>query len=104
MTDGPAEDNALPIPPPFMWDCQECVRWLCRLARKWGAPEGCFWEQLQVARHIAEVHPERVPPQHLDGCELCLGYSRRNDGDVTLVWAQHRARGLFMPPSLARLL
>ncbi|WP_171075799.1 hypothetical protein [Streptomyces sp. YIM 121038] len=57
-----------------------------------------------MARHIAEVHPERVPPQHLDGCELCLGYSRRNDGDVTLVWAQHRARGLFMPPSLARLL
>lgn len=93
-----------PVPPPFMWACRECVRGLLRLARFWDDPEGCFWEQLQVARHIAADHPGTVPPQHLDDCELCREYARRDDGDAALVWAQHRARDLFMPPSLARLL
>ncbi|MEU5136679.1 hypothetical protein [Streptomyces californicus] len=92
------------MPPPFMWGCPECVRWLLRLARKWAAPEGCFWEQLQTARHIAEGHPGDVPAQHLDDCALCPHYARRKDGDAGLVWAQHRARDLFMPPSLARLM
>ncbi|MEV7205701.1 MULTISPECIES: hypothetical protein [unclassified Streptomyces] len=93
-----------PVPPPFMWACRECTRWLLRLARTWDDPEGCFWEQLQTARHIAEAHPDDVPPQHLDDCELCPDYARRGDADAAGVWAQHRARDLFMPPSIARLL
>lgn len=91
-----------PIPPPFMWACRECVRWLLRLARFWNDPDGCLWEQLQTARHIAADHPEDVPPEHPDGCELCPDYASRDDGDAALVWAQHRARDLFMPPSIAR--
>ncbi|MFE9098725.1 hypothetical protein [Streptomyces sp. NPDC007264] len=104
MYEEPGEFVERPVPPPFMFACPDCVRWLLRLARTWDAPEGCFWEQLQVARHIAQGHPEDVPPQHLDDCELCVGYARRDDGDAALVWAQHRARDLFMPPSIARLL
>lgn len=93
-----------PVPPPFMWACPECVKWLLRLARTWDEPEGCFWEQLQVAGHIAETHPADVPAQHLDDCELCPEYARRDDDDSAGVWAQHRARDHFMPPSLARML
>ncbi|WP_328361346.1 hypothetical protein OG800_26345 [Streptomyces sp. NBC_00445] len=104
MVEEPREIGERPVPPPFMWGCRECARWLLRLARQWDAPEGCFWEQLQVARHIAEAHPADVPPQHLDDCELCPHYASREDGDAALVWAQHRARELFMPPSIARLL
>ncbi|MFJ1731455.1 hypothetical protein [Streptomyces sp. NPDC088254] len=102
MCEEPVEER--PLPPPFMWACVECAWFLLRLAQKWDDPEGCFWEQLQTARHIAASHPAEVPHQHLDGCELCPGYARRDDGDVALVWAQHRARDLFMPPSLARLM
>ncbi|MFE5395750.1 hypothetical protein ACFQ9U_14425 [Streptomyces sp. NPDC056568] len=98
------ETDERPIPPPFMWACDQCVRWLRRLALKWDDPEGCFWEQLRTAEHIAKDHPADVPAQHLDGCELCPYYARRDDGDAGLVWAQHRARGLFMPASLARLM
>jgi len=102
MAAEPPKGTERPIPPPFMWGCSECVQWLWRLARRWDSPEGCFWEQLQVARHIAEAHPEDVPPQHLDGCELCPHYERRTDADAALAWSQHRARDLFMPPSSAR--
>ncbi|GAA5056517.1 hypothetical protein [Streptomyces similanensis] len=91
-----------PLPPPFMWACPECVRLLLELAEWWDKSEDCFWEQLQLARHIADVHPRQVPAQHLDGCDLCPVYARRDDGDAGQVWAQHRARDLFMPPTLAR--
>lgn len=102
MWEEPAPER--PVPPPFMWACPGCVKWLLRLARTWDEPEGCFWEQLQVARHIAETHPADVPAQHLDDCELCPEYARRDDDDSAGVWAQHRARDHFMPPSLARML
>ncbi|MFJ5999677.1 hypothetical protein [Streptomyces sp. NPDC092370] len=102
MIGEPVEE--LPLPPPFMWSCIACELFLLRLARKWDDPAGCFWEQLETARHIVESHPGEVPPQHLDGCELCPEYARRGDDHAADVWAQHRARDLFMPPSLARLL
>jgi hypothetical protein len=102
MCEEPTEER--PVPPPFMWACQECALLLLWLAIQWDSPEGCFWQQLQTARHIAEAHPEDVPAQHLEGCELCPEYARRNDDDAAGVWAQHRARDLFMPPTLARLL
>lgn len=102
MWDGPAPER--PVPPPFMWECRECIRRLLCLADEWGGPAGCLWEQLQVARHIAEAHPENVPYRHLDGCELCPYYADRPDADAADMWAQHRARDLFMPSSLARLI
>ncbi|MFD4573514.1 hypothetical protein ACFWNK_13665 [Streptomyces sp. NPDC058417] len=92
-----------PVPPPFMWGCGACVRSLLRLAGAWGAPGGCFWEQVQVARHLAEAHPDAVPAPHLEGCGVCPEYALRPDADAD-VWAQHRARDLFLPPSVARLL
>ncbi|TBO59211.1 hypothetical protein EYS09_13265 [Streptomyces kasugaensis] len=104
MAEEPREVGDRPVPPPFMWGCPECARWLLRLGRQWDAPEGCFWEQLHVARHITAAHPDDVPPQHLDGCDLCPYYARRKDDAAALMWAQHRARDLFMPPSIARLI
>lgn len=87
-----------------MWSCPECIRRLACLAQEWGGPDGCLWEQLQVARHIADAHPEDVPAQHLDGCELCPYYADLKDDAAAGLWAQHRARGLFMPDELARLI
>jgi hypothetical protein len=104
MVEGEGEVGERPIPPPFMWSCLACEWFLLRLAKKWDAPDGCFWEQLQTARHIAESHPADVPAQHLEDCELCPEYATRDDDEVALVWAQHRARGLFLPPLIARLL
>lgn len=100
----PGEVGERPLPPPFMWACAECTTRLRRLAEMWAASEGCLWEQLQVARHIAEAHPEEVPPPHLDDCELCPSYARDAVGDPGGVWAEHRTRDLFMPPGIARLL
>ncbi|MFE6764338.1 hypothetical protein [Streptomyces sp. NPDC057689] len=108
----PVEDDGRPIPPPFMWACAECSIWLLRLARKWTSSDewdgvtdddGCLTEQLALAAHIAGAHPEDVPPQHLDDCELCPHYAKDPD-HAGRVWAEHRARGHFMPPSHARLL
>jgi hypothetical protein len=103
MVEEPGEVPQLPVPPPFMWECPQCTRLLRQLDRAWDNPEGCFWEQLTVARHVAKEHPEDVPAPHLDHCELCPEYARRQDDDLTDVWVQHRARDLFMPSSIARL-
>lgn len=96
---GPTE---LPLPAPCLWGCPECVRLLLALADAWA--DDCFWEQLQTARHIVEAHPECVPAQHLNRCKLCPQYASRADDDAARVWAQHRARDLFMPPEVARML
>ncbi|MGE9695904.1 hypothetical protein ACQKFA_19305 [Streptomyces sp. CH6] len=87
-----------------MWACPECTKRLRRLAEMWAAPEGCLWEQLQVARHIAEAHPDEVPAPHPDDCGLCPSYARRDVDDRAGVWAEHLTRDLFMPSEIARLL
>lgn len=91
----------LPIPPPFMWACPGCASLLDVLHEVWDNPEDdCFWEQVSLACHIANTHPEEIPAPHPD-CYLCETYSSRPD-DKGLVWAQHRARDFFLPPSIAR--
>ncbi|SHI69273.1 hypothetical protein [Streptomyces sp. 3214.6] len=100
----PTDDRTLPPPAPFMFGCDECVRLLRAFGEMVAADAGCFYEQLAVAAHVAEDHPDEVPPPHTDNCDLCPTYAARADGDPGGLWAQHRARYLFLPEAVARLL
>lgn len=93
-----------PVPPPFMFGCQDCVDLLLALKEAVDSPEGCLYEQIDVAAHIVVEHSDQVPEPHTRGCEHCPSYARRSSGDPGGLWAQHRARDLFMPESAARLL
>jgi len=99
----PTDDRTLPPPAPFMWACDECVRLLRAFGNKVTADAGCFYEQLALARHIVEDHPDQVPAPHTRNCDRCPRYASRraDDGDL---WAEHRARDLFLPEVVARLL
>ncbi|NMO33711.1 hypothetical protein HG826_08960 [Streptomyces sp. GMY01] len=98
-------EEGLPLPPPFMFACGDCAELLAALVRKVTADAGCFSEQLAVAVHVADAHLEDVPPPHAD-CAICTGYQERADAhaDVQRHWAEHRARDLFLPKDVARLL
>ncbi|SED83572.1 hypothetical protein SAMN04490357_6004 [Streptomyces misionensis] len=95
------EDNALPVPAPFMFTCDGCWQRLVLLAKKVRADADCFAEQVYLARHVSAEHPDEVPPPHTD-CPLCPKYAEFPDDTGT--WAQHRARDLFLPDDVARLL
>lgn len=95
-------DQPLPVPPPFTFGCDACTELLCRFGEKVRADAGCMAEQLLVAAHIAEEHPQAVPPPHGHGCDQCTRYAKHPQ-DAQL-WAEHRARFLFLPEPIARLL
>ncbi|MGW4319807.1 hypothetical protein ACWEMW_11485 [Streptomyces sp. NPDC004684] len=99
------ETSPWPVPPPFMWRCARCTDLLKKLITRSSAGPGCFSEQLAVAVHVADAHLEDVPPPHAD-CAICVGYQERADAhaDVQRHWAEHRARDLFLPEDVARLL
>ena len=96
------DDQPLPVPPPFMFACDECARLLRDLGEKVTADAGCFTEQLVVAYHIVAAHPSEVPAPHTSGCDLCPGYAQRPE--AAQQWEEHRARDLFLPEAIARLL
>ncbi|MFH8337720.1 hypothetical protein [Streptomyces sp. AM6-12] len=96
------EGNELPVPMPFMFTCDGCWQLLVLLARKVAADAGCFAEQINVARHIATEHPDEVPEPHGDDCPLCPKYAKLPEPADR--WAEHRARDLFLPEGVARLL
>ncbi|MFM9464175.1 hypothetical protein ACKI1K_15160 [Streptomyces scabiei] len=62
---------------------------------------GSFLLQLHLAKHLVSEHPEEVPAAHSDGCELCTVYIAKEDEQLA---AEHRARDLFMPREVARLM
>ncbi len=80
-----SEDNALPVPAPFMFTCTGCWQLLVLLAEKVWADAGCFAEQINLARHIAAEHPGEVPPWpsccrralHQPGRSTCRAAERR---------------------------
>jgi hypothetical protein len=86
----------------FMWNCKECRTTANALLDVWESPglAGCFLPQLLLAKHIVSEHPEEVPAVHSDGCELCAVYIAPEDAQLS---AEHRARDLFMPREVARL-
>lgn len=100
----PTDDRTLPPPAPFMWACEECVRLLRVFGEKVAADAGCFTEQLLVARHIVADHPDEVPAPHTRNCDRCPGYASRDNDACGDLWAEHRARDLFLPEAIARLL
>ncbi|WP_217166721.1 hypothetical protein [Streptomyces sp. AC512_CC834] len=99
-----------PVPPPFMWACEGCAELLWLLAPAYTADEADPGRdhvarlQLTLSRHLVDEHPAEVPEPHADGCPLCETYARRADAPVEKLWAEHRARGLFLPAVAARLL
>lgn len=97
-----APDDQPPVPPPFMFACDMCTELLRNFGHQVRADAGCFTEQLLVAKHIAEEHPDAVPESHADECDLCPRYAGRPE-DAQL-WAEHRARDLFLPEPIARLM
>lgn len=98
------EVEPLPPPAPFMWGCDECTKLLKAFGEKVAADAGCFYEQLAIARHIVEEHPDQVPAPHTRNCDSCPRYADHDDGDPGGPWAEHRARDLFLPEAVARLL
>ncbi|MEV6742516.1 hypothetical protein AB0N14_38915 [Streptomyces sp. NPDC051104] len=90
-----------PEPAPFMEQCTECADLLERFLVRIILDVGCHSEALLFSRHIAESHPEDLPGPHTDGCSTCQRYAERDEKDL---WAVHRARGLFLPAPIARLM
>ncbi|MFF8406876.1 hypothetical protein ACF06P_35275 [Streptomyces sp. NPDC015684] len=98
----PTDDEVLPVPPPFTFGCDDCTKLLLALAGKVNADADCFAEQLAVAKHIAAAHPDDVPEPHTRGCDQCPKFRRLPD--AADAWAEHRARDLFLPEGVARLM
>ncbi|OWA03810.1 hypothetical protein B9W62_26450 [Streptomyces sp. CS113] len=102
--------NDWPVPPPFLWAGEQCseLLWLC--ASAYTADESdpgrdhAARLQVTLSRHVADEHPADVPEPHTDDCPQRESYSRRADVRDEKLWAEHRARGLFLPPVAARLL
>ncbi|MFH8528095.1 hypothetical protein ACH4GE_06670 [Streptomyces tendae] len=99
-----------PVPPPFMWACEQCAELLYLFAPAYTADEAdpgrdhAARLQVTLSRHLADEHSDEVPEPHSDGCPLCASYARAADPRDAVLWAEHRARGLFLPPAAARLL
>ncbi|MFJ6985081.1 MULTISPECIES: hypothetical protein [unclassified Streptomyces] len=100
---GPHHDRRPTDPAALHSACGTCTSLLRDLANAFAAPPGGWVEQLVVARHIAAEHPDEVPPAHLEGCEICPQYARADSGTAPY-WAEHRARELYLPERIARLL
>jgi hypothetical protein len=90
-----------------MGTCEQCRKWLDALiddvvqAVLGHGYHGYVCGQQALARHIAIDHPAEVPGPH-DGCEACAGYAAA--GSAEDLWREHRARSLFLPEDIARLL
>ena len=94
-----------PTPPPFLQYCTVCISCVAMLevAHAERDAETCYLRhyRVELALHIAVVHPDDVPGRH-DDCRICDHLSR-SDADERVVRA-HQAGSLFLPPRLARLL
>ncbi len=98
----------LPVPPPFMWACPRCTALLVDLADAFGMLafsdlyEGALRCQMMLASHLAHEHLVEVPEPHED-CERCDFYRKCTGSQgIDDLWAEHRARDLFLPASVAR--
>lgn len=93
-----------------MWTCQRCAELLGSLVEAFTASvhhdldDGALRHQITLATHIAGAHCDEIPPAHAD-CQLCDFYQKQAQSQgFDDLWAEHRARDLFLPPSVARLL
>ncbi|MCS0602674.1 hypothetical protein NX794_15855 [Streptomyces sp. LP11] len=70
--DGPDDASVsleLPVPPPFMFGCLECVTVMTTLAERLRVDTNCFVARAAVSRHIVAAHPEAIPPPHTHDCD-----------------------------------
>ncbi|WP_078901647.1 hypothetical protein [Actinacidiphila yeochonensis] len=103
-----------PLPPVWMWECRDCVVLYKAMKR---APEivdaarrelgpgvdcdpmdSILSTQIRLAEHIAARHPDDVPAVD-EACATCVS----DVGDARLpasLVLRHRARHLFVPPSI----
>jgi hypothetical protein len=107
-----------PLPPSWMWGCQECVELYRAMKRapevadavraEYGPTVDCdpmdtvVTTQIRLARHIATDHTEEIPAVDRT-CERCVA-DRDTPELPTVLVLEHRARHLFAPPSIAGLL
>lgn len=102
--------DLLPVPPPFMWNCPRCSHLLVDLADSITMSaeselyDGALRCQMVLAGHLAAEHPGEIPGAH-EGCERCAYYATQPDGRcIDDLWLEHRARDLFLPADVARLM
>jgi hypothetical protein len=107
MADQP-KPLVLQTPPSFMRTCPQCAELLDALIEAFVQAlmdsfyDGALRVQIALARHLADVHPDALPPPHSDGCESCARFQQRDGDDV--FWREHLALGLFLPDEIARLM
>ncbi|MFI5524173.1 hypothetical protein [Streptomyces platensis] len=115
-SDVPGADE-WPLPPPWMWSCQECTELykamkrapeVVNAAQEEGEPgvdydplDTVVSTQIRLARHIATHHASDVPAID-QACERCTSDESRQMPAVLVL--EHRARHVFAPPSIAGLL
>ncbi len=106
-----------PLPPSWMWNCQECAALykamkrapeVVNAARKAGRPgidhdpmDSVLTTQIRLARHLATRHTEDVPPPD-PACARCVSDEKEGTMPETLV-LEHRSRHLFAPPAIVGL-
>lgn len=107
-----------PVPPHWMWGCQECVdlyRAMKRApqvvdaARKAGRPgvdydpmDTVLSTQIRLARHIAARHATDLPAVD-ESCERCVSDASTSSVPARIA-LEHRARHVFAPPRIVGLL
>ncbi|WP_431781932.1 hypothetical protein [Streptomyces chumphonensis] len=121
-------DDAWPLPPAWMWACQECARRYRAMkdtmaavheSRLTGEPhvdhdpfDSVVSSQIALAEHMAADHPDQLPEWDAD-CPTCTSHRKAvakaaGDDDVraatTLRFAgEHRARHVVVPRSIVGL-
>jgi hypothetical protein len=98
----------MPVPPPFMWSCRPCAELLVDLAQAYLLDhelyDGAVRCQLLISNHLATAHPSEIPEPH-DGCPRCDHFAKwAEQQGMHDLWLEHRARDLFLPAAVARLM
>ncbi|MGD9483879.1 hypothetical protein WDH52_11555 [Streptomyces sp. TRM70308] len=124
----PRPEDAWPLPPAWMWACQECAdryRWMKDAQRAteehWRAHgpgvdpdpmDSVFSTQVGLAQHLADAHEDQLPdwdaacPTCATHRELIAKESRADAAraDVVIrIGGEHRARHVFAAPSIVEL-
>lgn len=108
------EADKWPLPPPWMWDCGDCVTLYRRMreapelaaaAREEVGPgidcdpfDQVITTQIRLSQHIANQHTAHVPAT-VPSCGRCASDEVSTTMPRALV-LEHRARHLVVPPSI----
>ncbi|WP_326691666.1 MULTISPECIES: hypothetical protein [unclassified Streptomyces] len=109
----PESADEWPLPPAWMWGCDKCTELYkamkraseaAQAAREASGPhvdcdpfDTVVTSQLRLGQHIAIQHPEDVPARDPE-CAKCTAPEMEHMPEQLVL--QHRARHLFIPPSI----